>query len=141
MTPAKGGQAQMAHGYYLRVISVLSVRHLCFISENYMTTIINYLKDLNFDIWLIIGFTGQFVFFLRFIVQWWYSEKAKQSVIPIQFWYLSIVGAIIIFVYAIVRKDPVFFVGQLLAILIYIRNLYFVKKKKKELIIDEKVIE
>jgi len=106
-----------------------------------MITIINYIKDLNIDIWLIVGFAGQFVFFMRFVVQWWYSEKVKQSIIPIHFWYLSIIGALIIFVYAVVRKDPVFFVGQLLAILIYVRNLYLIKKKDKEQIADAKIID
>ena len=96
-----------------------------------MQTIINYLKDLNYDFWLIIGFLGQFIFFLRFIVQWWHSEKAKQSVIPVTFWYLSIIGAVIIFIYAVVRKDPVFFLGQFLAIVIYGRNLYFIKKQHR----------
>ncbi len=95
-----------------------------------MDNIISYLESINYDYWLIVGFLGQFIFFLRFVVQWWYSEKAKMSVIPIYFWYLSIIGALIIFVYAIVRRDPVFFLGQLLAILIYIRNLYFIKKNK-----------
>lgn len=95
-----------------------------------MDTIIFYLKSIHFDWWLAIGFFGQFVFFLRFIVQWYYSEKAKASVVPVQFWYLSIVGALITFVYAVVRRDPVFFAGQFLAILIYSRNLYFIKKKK-----------
>ena len=106
-----------------------------------MITIINYIKDLNIDIWLIVGFAGHFVFFMRFVVQWWYSEKVKQSIIPIHFWYLSIIGALIIFVYAVVRKDPVFFVGQLLAILIYVRNLYLIKKKDKEQIADAKIID
>ena len=93
-----------------------------------MNYISNYLESINYDWWLIIGFLGQFIFFLRFVVQWWYSEKAKQSVIPVYFWYLSIIGALIIFVYAIVRKDPVFFIGQLLAIIIYVRNLQLRKK-------------
>jgi len=93
-------------------------------------TIINYFKSINFDFWLIIGFLGQFIYFLRFVVQWYFSEKAKASIIPIQFWYLSIIGAVIVFIYAIVRKDPVFFLGQLIAIVIYIRNLHFIKKGK-----------
>lgn len=96
-----------------------------------MRYIISYLESINYDYWLIVGFLGQFIFFLRFVVQWWYSEKARQSVIPVYFWYLSIIGALIIFVYAIVRKDPVFFSGQLLAILIYARNLQFIKRNKR----------
>jgi len=82
----------------------------------------------NLDLWLIVGFIGQSFFFLRFILQWIYSEKLGKSAIPIHFWYLSIAGAAIVFVYAIVRGDPVFFIGQIFAILIYIRNLQLIKK-------------
>ena len=96
-----------------------------------MDFIFGYLKSIHYDFWLILGFLGQFIYFLRFAVQWWYSEKAGQSVIPVYFWYLSIAGALIIFAYAIVRKDPVFFLGQALAILIYVRNLYFIKQNKQ----------
>ena len=101
-----------------------------------MGAIIDYFKGLNYDFWLIVGFFGQFVCFLRFVIQWYFSEKAKKSVIPIYFWYLSIFGALIILVYALVRKDPVFFAGQLLAILIYGRNLYLTKKEKLPPVID-----
>ena len=97
-----------------------------------MEYIKDYLVSIHYDYWLILGFLGQFVFFLRFVVQWFYSEKAKQSVIPIYFWYLSIIVALIVFVYAIVRRDPVFFTGQLFAIFIYIRNLQFIKRKEKK---------
>lgn len=81
----------------------------------------------GFDFWLVFGFSAQFVFFLRFIVQWIGSEKAKKSVLPIHFWYLSIIGAIMILIYAVHIKDPVFIVGQGLALLIYLRNLFLFK--------------
>lgn len=79
--------------------------------------------DALLDPWVIFGFLAQGVFFLRFIVQWIASERAGKSVLPIQFWYLSIIGAIMILVYAIYRKDPVFIVGQGVALLIYTRNI------------------
>ncbi len=77
----------------------------------------------SLDYWVFIGFAGQFVFFARFIVQWIYAERKKESVIPISFWYLSIAGALIILVYAIHRQDIVFIAGQGIALLIYTRNL------------------
>lgn len=64
-------------------------------------------------------------------MQWLHSEKHKKSVIPIYFWYLSVLGALVIFVYAIHRRDPVFFLGQTIAILIYLRNIQLIKKKEK----------
>jgi len=83
---------------------------------------------LNLNYWVIFGFTAQFVFFLRFIVQWLSSEKQKKSVIPISFWYLSIIGSIMILIYAIYRRDPVFIVGQFFALIIYTRNIMLRKK-------------
>lgn len=87
---------------------------------------------LNLDYWTFFGFAAQFVFFLRFVVQWFSSEKQKKSVIPISFWYLSVVGALMILVYAIKRGDPVFIVGQFFALIIYIRNIMLRKKSQTE---------
>ncbi|MGB0719152.1 MAG: lipid-A-disaccharide synthase N-terminal domain-containing protein [Bdellovibrionales bacterium] len=78
-----------------------------------------------------VGFFGQGLFFMRFVIQWLASEKAQDSVMPTAFWYFSIAGALILFAYALHRQDPVFFIGQALALLIYGRNLYFVHTRKK----------
>lgn len=82
------------------------------------------------QIWLGIGFFGQAMFFGRFFVQWLASEKAKKSVIPNSFWYFSIVGGVIVLVYSIYRKDPVFIAGQSIGVFIYLRNLYFIHRKQ-----------
>ena len=81
--------------------------------------------------WLIIGFAGQIFFSARFILQWIYSEINKKSIIPLGFWFFSILGGITLLVYAIHRKDPVFIMGQATGILIYGRNLYFINKQNK----------
>ena len=86
------------------------------------------LTKINF--WLIFGFLAQFIFFLRFFIQWIYSEKAKKSIIPILFWYLSIIGSTMILIYAIHIEDPVFVIGQFFAMAIYLRNLYLFKKNE-----------
>ncbi len=88
--------------------------------------------DINLNFWLILGFFGQFLFFMRFIIQWIHSEGRGESIIPIQFWYFSIAGAIIIFIYAVHIKDIVFMSGQGLALMIYIRNLVLIKKVKNK---------
>lgn len=79
---------------------------------------------------LIFGFFGQAVFASRFIVQWIYSEKKGESLIPIVFWYLSIIGGISLLIYAIFRKDPVIILGQSFGILVYTRNLILIYRKK-----------
>jgi len=81
--------------------------------------------------WIIFGFAAQFVFFMRFVVQWWVSEKKKESVVPVAFWYLSLVGTAMILVYSIRQKDIVFTTASVLNSLIYIRNLALIRSKKK----------
>ncbi len=82
-------------------------------------------------LWLIIGFVGQAVFSLRFIIQWLVSEKEKKSVVPVMFWYLSIAGSLILLAYSIHRKDPVFILGQLTGSFIYFRNIVLIKNEKR----------
>ncbi|MES2966925.1 MAG: lipid-A-disaccharide synthase N-terminal domain-containing protein [Patescibacteria group bacterium] len=90
--------------------------------------------------WVIFGFTAQFIFFLRFVVQLLASEKNKRTTIPVSFWYLSILGALMILIYAIYKQDIVFIVGQGLSLLIYLRNLFIYYKAPKEALLEESVI-
>lgn len=73
--------------------------------------------------WIVLGLVGQAVFSLRFLVQWIESERAGRSVVPDSFWYLSIAGAMLLLIYAIWRRDPVFVLGQSAGFVIYARNL------------------
>lgn len=82
-------------------------------------------------IWMIIGFTGQGFFSARFILQWVKSELKQQSIIPLGFWYFSLLGGATLFAYAIHKEDPVFIVGQSCGFLIYSRNIYLIKKEGK----------
>jgi lipid-A-disaccharide synthase-like uncharacterized protein len=75
---------------------------------------------------VLFGFAAQFVFFLRFAVQWYESEKRGQSHIPIAFWWLSIAGAIMILIYATWRKDLVIATANVLQLGIYGRNLMLI---------------
>ena len=84
----------------------------------------------HLDFWLIFGFIGQLMFTMRFIVQWIASERKKESVIPVSFWYFSLAGGLIVLAYAIYRMDPVFILAYLPGNFIYLRNLYFIYKKK-----------
>lgn len=76
----------------------------------------------------ILGFVGQGVFFMRFLVQWLATEREKRSVIPIAFWYFSIGGALLLLLYGILDRDPVIMLGQSTGLFIYLRNLYFIKR-------------
>ncbi|MFP4486407.1 MAG: lipid-A-disaccharide synthase N-terminal domain-containing protein [Campylobacterales bacterium] len=79
-------------------------------------------------IWLIVGFTGQAIFGSRFLIQWIVSEKKKMSVIPMQFWYISLAGSITLLAYAIHKLDPVFILGQSTGFIIYLRNIILIKR-------------
>jgi len=83
-------------------------------------------------IWVMVGFIGQALFSARFIIQWFVSEKAKESVVPVAFWYFSILGGVTLLTYAIWRRDPVIIAGQAGGLLIYARNLWFIHHKQAE---------
>ena len=83
-------------------------------------------------VWWIIGFGGQLVFTSRFFVQWIASERARRSVIPRAFWWLSLVGSMLILAYSIYRQDPVFIMAQATGGFIYVRNLMLIRRSQEQ---------
>lgn len=83
--------------------------------------------------WLTVGFLGQAFFSMRFMVQWIASERKKESVIPLSFWFFSIGGGLTLLTYAIYRLDPVFILGQAAGLFVYLRNLYLIRRKQGRL--------
>ena len=84
------------------------------------------------SLWLALGFAGQLVFTGRFALQWLYSEYKKRSIIPVGFWYLSIIGSALLLAYAIYREDPVFIVGQAFGFVVYLRNLQLLARHQPQ---------
>jgi lipid-A-disaccharide synthase-like uncharacterized protein len=82
--------------------------------------------------WFIVGFTGQVIFGARFILQWIVSEYKKRSHVPVAFWYISLVGSVVLLSYAVHRKDLIFMLGLSLNTLIYARNLRLIHKHAKK---------
>lgn len=80
---------------------------------------------------LVLGFAGQALFFMRFFVQWIHSERHGRSLIPVAFWYFSLGGSALLLVYAILRRDIVFTVGQVTGFAIYIRNLLLISRERR----------
>src|ERR1700750_705265 len=94
-----------------------------------MNDLLNYLHDVfvvKFDAWVVLGFIAQGFFTARFLVQWIASERAGQSVGPGGFWFFSIGGGVLLLIYALYRRDPVFIAGQAFGLVVYMRNLYFI---------------
>lgn len=78
-------------------------------------------KDIPVSL-LLWGIIGQMVFTFRFVLQWLYSEKRRQSLLPIEFWLVSILGSLMVLSYAIIRRDPVLIIGQVFGFVVYFRN-------------------
>ncbi len=83
------------------------------------------------------GSIGQAVFTLRFVYQWFASERLKRSVLPLSFWIISIIGAIMIMVYAVFRRDFVIMIGQTFGLLIYVRNLVIGWRNQRKQTVDK----
>lgn len=86
----------------------------------------------KWDFWVMWGFVAQFMFMMRFMIQWIASERVGRSIVPVAFWFFSIGGGSLLLTYAIVKKDPVFIAGQGLGLLIYFRNLWLIYKEKRK---------
>ncbi|MHC4435072.1 MAG: lipid-A-disaccharide synthase N-terminal domain-containing protein [Planctomycetota bacterium] len=83
-------------------------------------------------IWVGIGLFGQALFTSRFLLQWIASERKRESVIPMSFWWLSILGGLTLLCYAIWRLDPVFILGQSTGLIVYIRNVVLIRRKARK---------
>lgn len=84
--------------------------------------------DDNAFVWLVIGFAGQVLFMARFVNQWICSERRRRSVVPPSFWYFSLAGGVVLLLYALHQRDPVFIAGQGLGLAIYLRNLALIRR-------------
>jgi len=82
-------------------------------------------------LWLSLGLLGQLMFSARWLIQWFVTEKTGRSTMPEMFWYLSLFGGLLVFGYGLHRMDPVIILGQF-GVLIYARNLFFIRKEKKD---------
>lgn len=93
-----------------------------------------YLQDVfvtRLDWWVLLGFFAQAMFTMRFLLQWIASERVGRSVIPLAFWNFSIAGGILLLIYALHRRDPVFIAGQAFGVLIYVRNIHFILRDRR----------
>ena len=83
---------------------------------------------------VIFGFIAQAMFFGRWLVQWISTEKRRESHIPDAFWWMSLAGASMLFVYFTLRGEPVGMIGQSVGWTVYTRNLYLIYKKRRSAI-------
>lgn len=87
------------------------------------------LFGIEWGFWKVVGWTGNAVFFSRFLVQWYATEKLKRVVVPIAFWWLSLAGSLLLLSYALFYKgDSVFIFAYAFTWIPYIRNLVIHRK-------------
>jgi lipid-A-disaccharide synthase-like uncharacterized protein len=90
-----------------------------------MNTFLTWLSG-HFSFLVAFGLAGQALFMMRFVAQWIYSEKEGRSAMPEVFWYFSLGGGIVLLIYAIIKNDIVFIIGQATGLFIYGRNIFFI---------------
>ena len=81
------------------------------------------LLGIDWSIWKVIGWVGNFVFFTRFFIQWYATEKKKRVVVPTAFWWLSLAGSLLLLTYSLHKRDSVFIFAYLFTWIPYTRNL------------------
>src|SRR5947199_10520157 len=86
-------------------------------------TINNKLLGIEWYFWKVVGWTGNVVFFSRFFVQWWVTERKKEVIVPNSFWWLSLAGSLLLLAYGLHRRDSVFIFAYAFTWIPYIRNL------------------
>ncbi len=82
-------------------------------------------------VWEAIGVGAQLLFASRWLVQWIYSERAARSIVPIQFWYISISGGVILLGYGVYHVSIAIIIGQLGGLAVYTRNLFLIYKRRR----------
>ena len=86
---------------------------------------------IEWHVWKVVGWLGNAVFFSRFVVQWYATEKRKQVVVPSAFWWLSLTGSLLLLAYALFyQKDSVFIFAYAFTWIPYIRNLIIHRRHK-----------
>ena len=88
------------------------------------------LFGVDWSVWKIVGWLGNAVFFSRFFVQWYATEKKKQVVVPTAFWWLSLIGSVTLLTYSLHQQDSVFIFAYAFTWIPYIRNLIIHKRHK-----------
>jgi len=127
------------------VQAILFLTPICaigFVLKNGNYFVSNFLNNTKIPIWMIIlGSAGQVIFTLRFVYQWIYSMRRNESLLPLGFWIISLVGSGIIAIYGVIRVDPILILGQSVGFVAYTRNIALYRKELKTLSHDEPIYE
>ncbi|MCR9183620.1 MAG: lipid-A-disaccharide synthase N-terminal domain-containing protein [Flavobacteriaceae bacterium] len=127
------GQWKQVHQYFRWFVLVFPFLVVMYSFYSSTFEFENLFKNEAIPFWLLaLGTVAQITFTFRFIYQWLYSEKKKESTLPLGFWILSLTGSTLILLYAILRKDPVLFAGHIFGSVVYVRNIYLHYYEKRQ---------
>jgi lipid-A-disaccharide synthase-like uncharacterized protein len=120
---------------FIKVVLVLTpFLAIGFVLKNGNYFVDNFLTNKSIPLWLLIfGSLGQVIFTLRFVYQWLYSMRRNQSLLPVGFWIISLVGSGIIAIYGLIRLDPILILGQSVGFIAYTRNIALYRKESKQI--------
>jgi lipid-A-disaccharide synthase-like uncharacterized protein len=76
--------------------------------------------------WISIGLLGQLLFTGRMLVQWIASERQGKSVVPPLFWWMSLIGSLLLLAYFLWRRDPIGLLGQAFGSFVYLKNIVWI---------------
>ena len=125
------GSWQKLHKFLRIFLYIFPVLIVIYSFNNNRFDIALLFRNESIPFWLLLlGIVAQVIFTLRFVYQWIYSERQKESVLPLGFWSLSLTGSVLNLVYAVFRRDPVLFTGHIFGSIVYIRNIFLSKKSK-----------
>ena len=116
--------------FIIRTLLLLTpVAAILYMLKDESAFVVQFFRNEKIPLWLLIyGSMGQIIFTLRFVYQWIYSKRKDESLLPIGFWVISLLGSLIIVSYAIYRRDPVLILGQSTGLIAYSRNIYLSRR-------------
>ncbi|MFT3904154.1 MAG: lipid-A-disaccharide synthase N-terminal domain-containing protein [Niabella sp.] len=127
------GQWKKLHIAFRWFILLFPVLIIIYGYNNNIYDMHNLLRNEKIPGWtMILGIVSQVLFTLRFVYQWIYSEKIKESALPLGFWVISLAGSLLILIYAILRRDPVLFAGHIMGVVVYFRSIIIILHNKNE---------
>ncbi|MGE5394625.1 MAG: lipid-A-disaccharide synthase N-terminal domain-containing protein [Candidatus Saccharibacteria bacterium] len=121
------------HPLFRAILVLTPIVAIGYVVKNGSFFVEHFLSHHNIPLWLLIfGSLGQIIFTLRFVYQWIYSMRRSESLLPLGFWLISLLGSGIIVIYGMIRLDPVLILGQSVGFIAYSRNIILYRKQKKE---------
>lgn len=120
-------------GIFLKIVLIATpIVAAAFVLSNFTSFADAFFRNEDIPVGLLLfGSAGQIMFTLRFVYQWFYSVRRKESFLPAGFWIISLFGSSLIIAYGIFRHDPVLILGQSFGFVAYIRNLMLWRKGKR----------